>query len=77
VGLKVDSYIQWNTMMHETFFAEEPRARDWIQRDVSGLPILLVYGYQQSYRYRPCFNHQEYAVQDSYNETLSGKPTSL
>ncbi len=59
-GMKVDSYIQWNTMMYETFFAEEPRAKDWIQRDVSGLPILLVYGYQQSYRYRPCFTHQEY-----------------
>ena len=59
-GMKVDSYIQWNTMMYETFFAEEPRAKEWIQRDVSGLPILLVYGYQQSYRYRPCFTHQEY-----------------
>jgi glycosyl hydrolase family 42 (putative beta-galactosidase) len=59
-GMKVDSYIQWNTMMYETFFAEEPRAKDWIQRDVSGLPILLVYGFQQSYRYRPCFTHQEY-----------------
>jgi hypothetical protein len=59
-GMKVDSYIQWNTMMYETFFAEEPRAQDWIQRDASGLPILLVYGYQQSYRYRPCFTHQEY-----------------
>ena len=59
-GMKVDSYIQWNTMMYETFFAEEPRAKDWIQRDASGLPILLVYGFQQSYRYRPCFTHQEY-----------------
>ncbi len=59
-GMKVDSYIQWNTMMYETFFTEEPRAKDWIQRDVNGLPILLVYGYQQSYRYRPCFTHQEY-----------------
>jgi hypothetical protein len=59
-GMKVDSYIQWNTMMYETFFAEESRAKDWIQRDVSGLPILLVYGYQQSFRHRPCFTHQEY-----------------
>jgi hypothetical protein len=59
-GMKVDSYVQWNTMMYETFFVEEPRAKDWIQRDVGGLPILLVYGYQQSYRYRPCFTHQEY-----------------
>ena len=60
LGLKVDTYIQWNSMMYETFFAEEPRARDWIQRDASGLPILLTYGYQQSYRYRPCFANQEY-----------------
>ncbi len=59
-GLKVDSYVQWNTMMYETFFAEEPRARDWIQRDSLGRPILLTYGYQQSFRYRPCFANQQY-----------------
>jgi hypothetical protein len=60
LGLKVDTYIQWNTLMYETFFAEEPRAKDWVQRDALGRPILLTYGYQQSYRYRPCFAHQEY-----------------
>jgi hypothetical protein len=60
IGLRVDTYIQWNTMMYETFFAEEPRAKDWIQRDLDGRPILLTYGFQQSYRYRPCFSHQEY-----------------
>jgi hypothetical protein len=60
LGMKVDTYIQWNTMMYETFFAEEPKAQQWIQRDVAGLPILLPYGYQQSYRYRPCFANQEY-----------------
>jgi hypothetical protein len=60
LGLKVDTYIQWNTMMYETFFAEEPRAQNWIQRDAAGKPILLTYGYQQSYRYRPCFANQEY-----------------
>ncbi len=59
-GMRVDTYLQWNTMMYEAFFAEEPRARDWIQRDVSGLPILLTYGYQQSFRYRPCFSNPEY-----------------
>jgi hypothetical protein len=60
IGLKVDTYIQWNSMMYETFFAEEPRAQNWIQRDSRGRPILLTYGYQQSYRYRPCFANQEY-----------------
>lgn len=59
-GMKADTYIQWNTLMYETFFAEEPRATGWIQRDVTGLPILLTYGYQQSFRYRPCFSNQEY-----------------
>lgn len=60
LGLKVDTYIQWNTLMYETFFAEEPRAQNWIQRDAQGRPILLTYGYQQSFRYRPCFANQEY-----------------
>jgi hypothetical protein len=60
LGMKVDTYIQWNTLMYETFFVEEPRAVSWVQRDVAGLPILLPYGYQQSYRYRPCFANQDY-----------------
>jgi hypothetical protein len=59
-GMRVNSYIQWNAMMYETFFAEEPGAKDWIQRDIEGLPLLLPYGYQQSFRYRPCFANQEY-----------------
>ncbi len=60
LGMKIDTYVQWDTMMYETFFAEEPRAEQWIQRDFLGKPILLPYGYQQSFRYRPCFSNQEY-----------------
>jgi Beta-galactosidase trimerisation domain/Beta-galactosidase len=60
LGMKVDTYLQWNTLMYETFFVEEPRAVHWVQRDAAGLPILLPYGFQQSYRYRPCFANQEY-----------------
>jgi hypothetical protein len=60
LGMKVDTYIQWNTMMYETFFAEVPRAKDWVQRDAAGRPIMLTYGFQQSFRYRPCFKNQEY-----------------
>ena len=61
-GMKVDTYIQWNTMAYETFFAEVPEAETemWYQVDVTGKPILLTYGYQQSFRYRPCFNHDGY-----------------
>ena len=60
LGMKVDTYIQWGSMMYEAFFAEESKAVDWIQRDAAGLPILLGYADQQSFRYRPCFNNQSY-----------------
>ena len=60
LGMKADTYIQWNSMMYEMFFAEEPKAVDWVQRDAAGLPILLPYGFQQSFRYRPCFSNQNY-----------------
>src|ERR1700678_569654 len=37
LGMKADTYLQWSTLMYETFFLEEPRAVNWIQRDVPGL----------------------------------------
>ena len=60
LGMKIDTYIQWDTMMYETFFAEEPRAQEWIQCDAFGQPVMLEYGYQQSFRYLPCFSNQEF-----------------
>jgi hypothetical protein len=60
IGLKVDTYIQWNSLMYETFFAEEPKAKDWIQRDAAGQPITLEYGWEQSFRYRVCFSNPGY-----------------
>jgi hypothetical protein len=61
-GLKADTYVQWNTMAYETFFAEVPEAKKdlWYQIDINGKPILLTYGYQQSFRFRPCFNSDAY-----------------
>ena len=47
--------------VQDIFFAEEPRLQEgWIQRDAFGQPIMLEYGYQQSFRYQPCFSNQEY-----------------
>lgn len=60
LGMKIDTYVQWDTMMYETFFAEEPRATGWVQCDQWGQPVMTEYGYQQSFRYRPCFSNQEY-----------------
>ena len=61
-GMKADTYVQWNTMAYETFFAEVPEAKTdkWYQIDCNSKPLLLTYGYQQSYRYRPCFNSDAY-----------------
>ncbi len=61
-GMKVDTYIQWNTMMYETFFNEIPEAKTdlWYQIDANGKPIMITYGHQQSFRYRPCFNNDAY-----------------
>lgn len=59
-GMKIDTYIQWDSMMYETFFVEEPRAKDWVQCDAYGQPVMLEYGYQQSFRYLPCFSNQEF-----------------
>lgn len=60
LGMKIDTYIQWDSMMYETFFVEEPRAKDWVQCDAYGQPVMLEYGYQQSFRYLPCFSNQEF-----------------
>lgn len=61
-GMKVDTYVQWNTLAYETFFSEVPEAKNdlWYQVDINGNPIMLTYGYQQSFRYRPCFNNDAY-----------------
>lgn len=60
LGMRADVYVQWNTLMYETFFAEQPDGPQWIQRDALGQPIMLPYGYEQSFRYRPCFSNQNY-----------------
>ena len=61
-GMKVDTYLQWNTMIYETFFSEVPEAKTdlWYQIDATGKPVMITYGFQQSFRYRPCFNHDGY-----------------
>jgi hypothetical protein len=60
--MKVDTYVQWNTLAYETFFTEVPEAKTdkWYQIDENGKPLMLTYSYQQSFRYRPCFNNDAY-----------------
>jgi hypothetical protein len=44
LGLKVDTYIQWNSMMYETFFAEEPRAQNARSFSHTGTSSLIATG---------------------------------
>jgi len=56
-GLKVIGYVG-ASIMYETFFSEEPEARDWIQVDEWGRPIY--YTGEQTFRYMACRNNPGY-----------------
>ena len=56
-GLKVGGYVG-ATMAYETFFAEEPDARNWIQTDEWGHPAY--YNDDQTFRYLACRNNPGY-----------------
>lgn len=51
-------YIQFHSLMYETFFQEQPDAKNWIQVDQYGRPVNMAYGHG-TWRYKPCFNHRE------------------
>ncbi|HYM11308.1 MAG TPA: hypothetical protein VEU62_11275 [Bryobacterales bacterium] len=56
-GLKVAGYVG-SSMMYETFFEEQPEARDWRQVDEFGRPIY--YTADQTFRYMACRNNPGY-----------------
>jgi len=58
-GLNVQLYVQFGTLMPETYRAEEPDYDDWIQRDEAGKPISLLYSHQ-NFRNHPCMNQPGY-----------------
>ncbi len=59
-GLRLCTYSQVMTLVPETFYAEVPAAKDWIQRQADGTPIMLSYDYQHSYRPKPSLAHPDY-----------------
>ena len=58
-GLKVGGYVG-STMMYETFFLEEPSARDWMQVDENGRPMCYGHAGEQTFRYVACRNNPGY-----------------
>jgi hypothetical protein len=57
LGIRIETYIQFGSIMYETFFLEKPEARDWIQIDQEGRPMRLCYE-AQSFRFLPCYNNE-------------------
>jgi hypothetical protein len=55
-GVRVGGYVG-STMMYETFYSEEPDARNWEQVDERGRPI---YYYDQTFRHVGCRNNPGY-----------------
>jgi hypothetical protein len=58
-GIRVGGYVG-NTMLFETFFLEEPGARDWMQVDENGRPIYYGDAGSQTFRYVACRNNPGY-----------------
>ena len=56
-GMRLDTYIV-GTFSFETLYAEEPRAKHWAAVNQQGEPI--TYWANQTFRYRPCVNNEEY-----------------
>ncbi len=57
-GLRVGTYIRPDTLVYETFLAQEPRAANWWQVTAEGRRH--TYGAGQYFRYLPCLNNEEY-----------------
>jgi hypothetical protein len=56
-GMRIGGYIG-ATMAHESFFLEEPDAREWVQVNEWGRP--MYYNSEQTFRYTACRNNPGY-----------------
>lgn len=58
-GMVSGVYMQWGTLVSETFLQEDPRADQWVLRHRDGLPVRISYG-NYSWRHLPDFRNQQY-----------------
>jgi len=58
-GMTVGVYVQWGTIVWETFLREDPRAEDWVLKDRNGHPVRINYGHYY-WRYLPDYRNKEY-----------------
>jgi len=66
-GMVSGVYVQWGTVVLESFLQEEPRAKDWVLRDRNGHPVRIAYGHYY-WRYLPDIRNKEYL--DWYKEKI-------
>lgn len=59
-GMRVGVYIRPDSLVYETFLAQEPSARDWFQVTADGRHHTYAYSPSQYYRYHPCLNQEAY-----------------
>lgn len=57
-GLKVGAYVQWHSVMYETFLQEVPDAASWVQVNDEGRPVTLGYAHMP-FRHMQCYNREE------------------
>ena len=66
-GMVAGVYMQWGTVVLETFLPEQPRAENWVLRDRDGHPVRIAYGHYY-WRYLPDIRNREYM--DWYKEKI-------
>ncbi|HUU29904.1 MAG TPA: beta-galactosidase trimerization domain-containing protein [archaeon] len=66
-GMVAGVYVQWGTVVLETFLQEDPRSKDWVLRDRDGQPVRIAYGHYY-WRYLPDIRNKEYL--DWYKEKI-------
>lgn len=60
LGIRVGVYTQWGSIFNETFFLEEPAARDWVQIGIDGRPIEYIDLANQYFRWRGCPGNKDF-----------------
>jgi len=58
-GMISGVYVQWGTVVWETFLNETPQAREWVLLDRDGHPVRIAYGHYY-WRYLPDLRNREY-----------------
>ncbi|HLA38988.1 MAG TPA: hypothetical protein VJ417_03285 [Candidatus Glassbacteria bacterium] len=58
-GMVAGNYVQWGTIVWETFLQEEPNSRNWVLFDRDGHPLRIAYGHYY-WRFLPDIRNQEY-----------------